>query len=133
MQHYELNDPAVTVQHSPSLEVCRIGIHRRSATVFDVGAPMQRKDLCYEMLFDAATVAAATEPQHFRAGLEQWAIVMDMTGRVDISAPVPLDYPLWLAEARNVIERYNDDSAPVFKAFSDKVMGNGRPQISPRS
>jgi hypothetical protein len=107
------------------MEVARIGIHRRSTTVFDVGAPMQHKDLCYEMLRDAAIVAAITEPQHFRAGLDQWAIVMDMSGRVDISAPVPVDYPLWLAEARNVIERYNDDSVPVFKAFSDKVMGHG--------
>jgi hypothetical protein len=111
------------------VETARIGIHRRSATVFDVGAPMQHKDLCYAMLFDAAVVAAATEPQHFRAGLTQWAITMDMTGRVDISAPVPVDYPMWLADARDVIERYNDDSAPVFKAFSDKVMGNGSPRL----
>lgn len=105
------------------MEACRIGIHRKSPTAFDVGAPMQHKKLCYEMLRDAAIVAAATEPQHFRAGLTQWAIVLDMTGRVDISAPVPVDHHLWLAEARNVIERYNDEAAPAMRQFSDAVMG----------
>jgi hypothetical protein len=107
------------------MEACRIGIHRKSATAFDVGAPMQHKPLCYEILRDAAMVAAASEPQHLRAGVTQWAIVMDMTGRVDVSAPVPVDYPLWLAEARKVIERYNDDAAPAVRAFSDAVMAGG--------
>lgn len=105
------------------MEACRIGIHRKSATAFDVGAPMAHKKLCDEMLLDALAVAAATEPQHLRAGLTQWAVVMDMSGRVDISAPVPVDYPVWIAEARKVIERYNDDAAPALREFSDAVMG----------
>ncbi len=104
-------------------EACRIGIHRRSATAFDVGAPMKYKDLCYDMLRDAAIVVRGTAPQHFRHGLTQWAIVMDMTGRVDIAAPVPVDAQLWLDEARKVIERYDDAEAPALRPFSDAVMG----------
>lgn len=107
------------------MEACRIGIHRKSPTAFDVGAPMVHKALCYEILRDAGMVAAQTEPQHFQPGLTQWSIVMDMTGKVDISAPVPADYPRWLAEARRVIERYNDDAAPVLRPFSDAVMAGG--------
>lgn len=107
------------------MEACRIGIHRKSATAFDVGAPMKHKDLCYDMLRDAAVVAAATEPQHCKPGLAQWAIVLDMTGRVDVSAPVPADYPLWIAAARDRIERFNDDKAPELRPFSDVVMGEG--------
>jgi hypothetical protein len=104
-------------------EACRIGIHRLSATAFDVGAPMQHKDLCYEMLRDAARVAAATEAQHFRPGLTEWAIVMGITGRVDVAAPVPADYRVWLDGARDTIERYNDASAPALRPFNDAVMG----------
>ena len=105
------------------MEACRIGIHRKSDTAFDVGAPMKHKELCYEILRDAAAVAAATEPQHVKPGLKQWVIVMDMTGRVDVSAPVPADYPVWIAAARDMIERFNDDSAPAMRPFSDVVMG----------
>lgn len=105
------------------MEACRIGILRKGPGVFDVGAPMKHKQLCYEILRDAAVAAAATEPQHTQHGLTQWSIVMDMTGRVDISAPVPADYPVWIAEARNVVERYDDASAPEMRAFSRVLMG----------
>lgn len=107
------------------MEACRIGIHLKAPGVVDVGAPMKHKDLCYEMLRDARTVMDATPDHAFQRGVTAVVIVLDMTGRVDIGAPLP---PRGLAEqslvlARDIIERYNDDAAPVLRPFSDVVMG----------
>lgn len=104
-------------------EACRIGIHYRGPGVVDVGAPMKHKELCYEMLRDARGVVERTAPQHFKAGVTQMAVVMDMSGRVDVSAPLPPDAVQWLALARGVIERFNDDAAPELRPFNDAVMG----------
>lgn len=105
-------------------EVCRIGIHWIAQGVVDVGAPMKYKDICYEMLRDAAIVIERSPPHVFALGVTAFSIVMDMSGRVDVSAPLP-PKPLalaWLKDARNVIERYNDDSAPAMRPFNAAVM-----------
>ena len=106
-------------------EACRIGIHLTAQNTVDVGAPMQHKPLCYEMLAAARHVIDRTADQHFSPAQRRIAIVMQMTGNVDVSAPLPpreLCY-LMLDQAQQVIERYNDDSAPELRAFSDAVMG----------
>ncbi len=104
-------------------EACRIGIYYRGPGAVDVGAPMKHKDLCYDMLRDARGVVERTAPEHFKVGVTQMAVVMDMTGRVDVSAPLPPDALGWLGMAKNVIERYDDDSAPEMRPFNAAVMG----------
>jgi len=107
------------------MEACRIGIHYKSPGVVDVGAPMKHKELCYEMLEEAAAVIERTEAQHFKPGLNTMTIVMNMTGRVDVAAPLPERHlaAQWLALARNVIERFDDASAPELRPFNAAVMG----------
>ena len=114
------------------MEACRIGIKYKGigfnhAQVVDVGAPMKHKELCYDMLRDAKAVIAATPEHIFQLGVVDIAIVMDMTGRVDVSAPLPPRRlaNLWLESARDLIERYNDDSEPQMRAFSEAVMAGG--------
>jgi hypothetical protein len=86
---------------------------------------MRHKSLCYDILRDARTVLESIEDQHFKVGINTLTIVMDMSGRVDLAAPLPtrpLAYQ-WLALARDVIERYGDDSAPEMRPFNAAVMG----------
>jgi hypothetical protein len=78
------------------------------------------------MLRDAKTVIEKTGDEHFDNSKREIAIVMDMSGRVDVSAPLPnrwLCYQM-LVDAKGVIERYNDDAAPVLKAFHMGVLGD---------
>lgn len=108
-------------------EACRIGILLRAPGVVDVGAPMQHKALCYDMLRDARKVMQGTPEQAFQSGVKHITLVMDMTGRVDVAAPLPprlLAYRL-LADAKDVIERYDDAAAPAMRPFSRAVMGEG--------
>lgn len=107
------------------MEACRIGIHHLGGDAVDVGAPMKHKPLCYEILADALLVMKGTPDRAFTPGVNSISIVMDMTGRVDVSAPLPpreIAY-LWLKNAKDVIERYNDDRAPEMRAFNAAVMG----------
>lgn len=108
------------------MEACRIGIVLKAPGVVDVGAPMKYKEICYDMLSDARVVIAATEPQHFNQLVTSLTLTMDMTGRVDVAAPLPdravaLKMLDW---ARNVIERYDDHSAPELRPFDSRVMGH---------
>ena len=106
-------------------EACRIGIHHIGGNEVDVGAPMQHKKLCYEILRDAKAVIMRTGNQFFKSGVNTMTIIMDMGGRVDMAAPLPERETalLWLEKAKDVIERYNDDSAPEMRAFNRAVMG----------
>ena len=126
--------PPITVDlenEKQTQEACRIGIHWIAQGIVDVGAPMKHKQLCYDMLRDAAKVIERTPEHFFRLGIVKMAIVMDMTGRVDVSAPLPLR-PLalaWLKEAKKVIERYNDAEDISLKPFNTAVSGEGARMI----
>lgn len=108
-----------------AVEACRIGVIMHADGKVDVGAPMQHKQLCYDILKDARKVMARTHDRHFRMGVREFAVVMDMAGRVDVSAPLPireLAY-LMLDRARDVIEQYNDAQEPAIKPFKRAVLG----------
>ena len=110
------------------MEACKIVILVNEHGVADVGAPMQYKALCYDILDDARSVIAYTDAQHFR---DKWmgpgaklVISMGMDGRVDVGAPMPnreYCYKL-LADARDVIERFDDATAPELRPFSATLM-----------
>jgi len=109
------------------MEIARIGIHLNDQNLVDVGAPMQRKDICYEMLKAAAHVIERTPEQHFHPAQRTLTVTMGQSGTIDVAAPLPsrklCDTLLTLG--REVIERFNDDKAPEMRPFSDKVMGGG--------
>jgi hypothetical protein len=107
------------------MEIARIGIHLNDQNLVDVGAPMQRKDICYEMLKAAEHVIARTPEQHFSPAARTLTIVMGSSGTIDVAAPLPsrkLAADL-LRLGREVIERFNDDKAPELRPFSAAVMG----------
>lgn len=109
-------------------EACRIVILLKAPGIVDVAAPMQYKPLCYDILRDAKTVIESTRSELFTDILDKDArivIVMSMSGRVDVAAPLPsrdLCYKM-LKDAKAVIERYNDETAPPMRAFSDRILG----------
>jgi hypothetical protein len=107
------------------MEACRIGIHHIGGDAVDVGAPMKHKPLCYEILSEALFVMQGTPDSAFTPGVNSISLVMDMTGRVDVAAPLPPRETayLWLDKAKDVIERFNDDSAPEMRPFNASVMG----------
>jgi hypothetical protein len=107
------------------MEACRIVVLETSPGIFDVGAPMQHKPLCYDILKDAQNVIAKTSDEHFHSLQNCLTIVMDMTGRVDVAAPLPQrdKCEIMLKAAKSSIQRYNDESAPVMRAFSEQLMG----------
>jgi hypothetical protein len=86
---------------------------------------MKHKSLCYDMLRDASRVIDDTDEDHFSPGVAALTLVMDMTGTVDVIAPLPprAMSQKMLVLAKEVIERYNDDSAPPLRAFDRAVMG----------
>lgn len=99
-------------------ELCRIvlNVNRRGLT--DVHGPLEDKQLCREMLREAATVIERAPGYGFRP---EWSgpgayiiITYDETGRVDVGAPLPnKEFCGRMLEAgRAVVERYNDDAAP---------------------
>lgn len=110
------------------MEACKIVILVNENGGTDVGAPMKYKALCYDILDDAHIVVEHTDAQHFRG---KWigpgaklTIVMGMDGRVDVGAPLPnreYCYKL-IDEARQVIERFDDASAPPLRPFSAALM-----------
>lgn len=106
-------------------EACRIVILLRAPGVVDVAAPMKHKDLCYNLLRDAAVVMKRTPDHLFRVGIERVVIVMSMAGVVDVAAPLPSRElcAAMLKLGRDVIERYDDATAPPMKAFPDAIRG----------
>lgn len=111
-------------------EACRIVILLRNPGVVDVAAPMKHKQVCYDMLYDARRVMERTPDSVFRsmpvAEGVRIVIVMSMAGVVDVSAPLPhreLCYKM-LADARVVIERFNDAEAPPMRPFSGAMDGH---------
>ena len=106
------------------MEACRIGLVEIAPRMYDVGAPMKHKELCYEMLRDAAAVIRMTDDSFIRSDAKALTLVMDMSGTVDVSAPLPPREKCedMLNSARATIERYDDAQAPVLRSFSDKVM-----------
>lgn len=109
------------------MEACRIVIQEIAPGVFDVGAPMKHKELCYDILVDAASVIERTHMAYTDPLQKVLTIVMDMTGRVDVAAPMPphAKCEAMLKSARSIIERYDDAQAPVMRAFSERLMGPG--------
>ena len=108
-------------------EACRLVILHRDG-VSDVAAPMQEKELCYDILNDAALVIARTENHLFSATERRIIIMMNMSGRVDVGAPLPPRElcSIMLEQARDVIERYDDDAAPPMIPFSSEMLGEAR-------
>lgn len=105
-------------------EACRIVIHQIAPGQYDVGAPMKYKEVCYDMLRDAAVVIERQPSHVFNPNVITLIITMSMAGVVDVSAPLP---PIgkcseMLVKAKDLIERFNDDAAPVMRAFSDKLV-----------
>jgi hypothetical protein len=107
------------------MEACRIAIVEKAPNIFDVGAPMKHKELCYEMLADAQRVIDATTDEHFTNKQNCLTLVMDMSGRVDVAAPLPHreKCKIMLLAANDIIERFDDDSAPALRPFDARVMG----------
>ena len=107
------------------MEACRVVMTLTDAGLIDVGAPMKHKQLCYEILEDAAKVIAATPEQHFQLGVRTLTLVMGMTGMVDVAAPMPprVLCVKMLEVAKHIIERFDDESAPELRPFSDVLMG----------
>lgn len=95
------------------------------AGVIDVGAPMKHKEICYDILRDAAKVIDATAEQHFRLGVRTLTLVMGMSGTVDVAAPLPprVLCAKMLEVAKHIIERFDDEAAPEMRPFSDVLMG----------
>jgi hypothetical protein len=86
---------------------------------------MKHKPLCYEILADARGIMERTHDSAFHEGINSITIVMDMTGRVDVAAPLPprASAYLWLEKAKQIIIRFNDESAPELRPFNAAVMG----------
>jgi hypothetical protein len=107
------------------MEACRVVIQERAPGVFDVGAPMKHKPLCYDILKDAGIVIASTSEQHFHTRQGTLTIVMGISGMVNVAAPLPPREKcyLMLRHAKDIIERFDDDRAPVMRAFSDQLVG----------
>ena len=105
--------------------IFRIGILLTENNTVDVGAPMQDKQLCYEMLRAAQAVIDKTQDNLFNQKSKAIVIQMDYNGVIDVSAPLPPRSlcPVMLNTAKEVIERYNDDKAPEMRAFSDVLAG----------
>ena len=97
-------------------EACQIVLLSREPGVVDVGAPMKYKQLCYDILKDAAAVIGRTPDLLFR---EEWTvgarivITMSMAGVVDVAAPLPNRElcEKMLRLGRVVIERYDEAEA----------------------
>ena len=110
-------------------EACRIGILLRAPGVVDVGAPMKHKGLCYEILREARHVIHRTPAPVFNEQLvhpgASIIITMDMTGLVDVSAPLPQRdlCGRMLDLAKVVIERYDDAEAPALRPFASVLAG----------
>lgn len=117
------------------MEACRIVILETAPNVFDVGAPMKHKDICYDILEDASYVIARSHDSCFHPAQNCLTIVMDMTGRVDVAAPLPPreKCEVMLASAVNTIARYDDAQAPVMRPFSEKLMGVQNADAIPNS
>lgn len=107
------------------MEACRIVACKNEQGVIDVGAPMKHKQICYEILADAARVIEATSDQHFSRFASCLTIVMGQSGVVDVAAPLPPRAlcAVMLIEAKRLIEQFDDAQAPVLRPFSDKLMG----------
>jgi len=107
------------------VEACHIVVQETSRGVYDVGAPMKYKPLCYNILADARKVIFMTSDEHFSPIAKVLTITMNMEGRVDVAAPLPPRQMCehMLASAKGVIERYDDEQAPVMRKFSDVLMG----------
>jgi hypothetical protein len=85
---------------------------------------MKHKDLCYEILRDAALVIDETPELAFRPGITTIGLTMNMSGVVDVAAPLPPKHLAlhMLRLAKAVIERFNDDAAPEMRPFNRAVM-----------
>ena len=96
------------------MEACRIVVQQIAPRQVNVGAPMKYKPLCYEILRDAQKVIDATPDSAFRDYVMVITIVMGMTGRVDVAAPLPNRErcALMLVDAKGIIERFDDEKAP---------------------
>jgi hypothetical protein len=107
------------------MEACRVVMTLTDAGVIDVGAPMKHKEICYEILADAARVIDATQEQHFRLGQRTLTLVMGMSGTVDVAAPLPprVLCAKMLEVAKHIIERFDDEAAPELRPFADVLMG----------
>lgn len=96
-----------------SQEVCRIIITREDNGLVNVSAPMQYKALCYDILNDAKSVIDYTADRFFflpvNTKLVSLLITMNMTGLVDVQAPLPPRE--WctemLTKSRLIIEQFD--------------------------
>jgi len=115
---------------TPETEACRIVLLVNERGEVDVAAPMEHKQLCYDILKDAQVVLDQTHSRDFRSGwfgpTSRIVIVMNMAGRVDVGAPLPnRDYcEKMLERARKVIERFDDAEAPLLKPFPNAILGD---------
>lgn len=107
-------------------EACRLIITQEANGLINVSAPMKYKPLCYDILKDARYVIEHAAPHCFSAlpGLmgRTLIITMDMTGRVDVAAPLPLRE--WCLEAlkhaQTVIEQFESTEQKMRPAgFAD--------------
>lgn len=110
----------------PEGEACRIVIRRRAFDApLEVAAPMKHKELCYDMIKDAEKVIARSGAHCFQSIIVKEAmlvLVLRMSGRVDVAAPMPnreLSQAI-LQQAKIIIERYGDSEVEQFGAHDSR-------------
>lgn len=101
-------------------EILRLTLNVNKRGLTDVYGPLDDKDLCRDMLRDAAIVIRQAPGFGFKS---DWhgpgayiVITLDSSGRVDVAAPLPNKTFCedMLKAARAVVDMYNDaKAAPV--------------------
>lgn len=100
-------------------EACRIIITQEILSrVVNVSAPMKYKELCYNILKDAAFVIDHSPANYFIGNNHTLLITMNMAGIVEVSAPMPpKDYcHLLLKAAKKVIEEFESTEVKSLKS-----------------
>lgn len=103
---------------APTNEACRIVIGTYYKNVVSCAAPMQHKDLCYDILKSAAEVIERSPPHAFGSLVMvrmQLVIVMNMNGAVDVGAPIPpKEFALeMIRQGRIAIEKFGEEPASL--------------------
>lgn len=107
-------------------EACRIIITEEASGLVNVSAPMQYKELCYNILADAKKVIDYTPPEVFFNPGRTLIIAMNMTGLVDVAAPLPpRDWCyITLTKARTIIEQFESPEEKMRPAgYADCLPG----------
>jgi len=89
-------------------EACRIIITEELTGLMNVSAPMKYKELCNDILDDALFIVLREPKETFFAPGKSMVITMNMSGMVDLQAPLP--DRAWcekaIKESKQIIKEY---------------------------